>query len=196
MTPPVLSSRDALAPIFQLQDRTDVRLKIGDAGDLLSSAGAIFSLDERYRYLVWRIWNPDLPFWAFGMLNPSTADHLALDPTVTRCKARAVEGGAGGLLVWNLFAYRATDPKDMKAADDPVGPLNDLAIRTGVDAAAVNVAGWGAHGSHLNREFHVREMLARHGARLHAIDFTAQNLPRHPLYLSFDLKPQPWEFWL
>lgn len=191
MTAPVLSSSEALPVILSSFPVTDILVR---RGATQSEAGAIFSPCETFRYLLWRMWDPSLPFCSFGMLNPSTADHMKLDPTITRCKARAVDGGAGGLLVWNLFAYRATDPKVMKAADDPVGPLNDLAIRVAVDASAVNVAGWGAHGLHLKREFHVRKMLADHDAQLHAIAFTAAGLPRHPLYLSSDLGPRPWPY--
>lgn len=189
-----MNSRLALEPIRDMPRIADVRLAIGATDDLIAQGGAIFSPCERYRYLLWRIWNPALPFWSFGMLNPSTADHMKLDPTITRCQKRAAEGGAGGLIVWNLFAFRATDPKNMKAEKDPIGPENDLAIKLGVEAAVLNVAGWGSHGDHREREFAVRHKLKDQGADLHAIDFTAKGLPRHPLYLSFDLKPQPWNY--
>ena len=156
--------------------------------------GAAFSPAERYRYLLWRVWNPDAPLWSFGMLNPSTADHLQTDPTITRCQARALAGGAGGLLVWNLFAFRATDPRDMKAAGDPVGPANDAAIVAGTAYAAMNVAGWGARGGHLSRDRRVRTLLYRESVELHALAFTAAGQPRHPLYLPASLEPQPWDY--
>ena len=190
-----MNCREALEPIRDMPRIADVRLSIGATHDLIAQGGAVFSPCERYRYLLWRIWNPALPFWSFGMLNPSTADHMKLDPTITRCHKRAQSGGAGGLIVWNLFAYRATDPKDMKAAADPVGPENDQAIKLGIEAAVLNVAGWGSHGDHRVREHSVRAMLGRDQVQLHALAFTATGLPRHPLYLSFDLQPQPWKFW-
>lgn len=169
----------------------DVRVAAG----LDEGAGAAFSTCERYRYLLWRVWNPALPFWAFGMLNPSTADHLKLDPTITRCCKRAMAGGAGGLIVWNLFAWRATDPADMKRAADPVGRLNNLAMARAVQASALTIAGWGAHGSHLGRDAEVRRLLAMAGEPLHALAFTADGRPRHPLYLASHLKPEPWAYW-
>ena len=165
------------------------------ASGLDTGAGAAFSPCERYRYALWRVWNPDAPFWTFGMLNPSTADHLKLDPTLTRCAVRAAAGGAGGMIVWNLFAWRATDPRDMKRACDPVGEANDTIIRQLAGLAAVNVAGWGAHGTHREREHRVRAMLAADGVALHALAFTNAGQPRHPLYLGNDLKPERWAYW-
>jgi hypothetical protein len=71
-----MNCREALEPIRDMPRIADVRLAIGATHDLIAQGGAIFSPCERYRYLLWRIWNPALPFWSFGMLNPSTADQL------------------------------------------------------------------------------------------------------------------------
>jgi hypothetical protein len=58
----------------------------------------------------------------FIMLNPSTATEVQNDPTVERCERRARALGFGAFRVLNIFAWRATDPRDMRAAADPVGP--------------------------------------------------------------------------
>lgn len=157
-------------------------------------SGALFSPCGRWRYLLWRVWDEALPLWSFGMLNPSTADHEKLDPTVKRCQSRAQTGGAGGFVVWNLFAWRDTEPAAMKQAADPVGPANDLAIRCAVEASATNIAAWGVHGTHREREHKVRAMLGSEGFPLHALDFTKDGHPRHPLYLPSALQPLPWDY--
>ncbi|MXO91856.1 DUF1643 domain-containing protein [Pontixanthobacter aquaemixtae] len=157
-------------------------------------AGAVFSKCSKYRYLLWRIWDPKGPLWSFGMLNPSTADHLELDPTITRCRNRAETGGAGGLLIWNLFAYRATFPADLKAAKEPIGSENDAAIFKACAASDIVIAGWGAHGSHRNRDHDLRGKLAKANVELHALAFTKYGLPRHPLYLSYQLRPEKWVY--
>lgn len=180
----------ALRAFLSLADRRDLfrvdrGIKLGD--------GAALSPCWRYRYLLWRIWEPSLPIWSFGMLNPSTADHLQLDPTVTRCCSRAKAGGAGGLVVWNLFAWRDTKPEAMKAALAPVGVGNDLAIRLAVQNSELNIAGWGAHGSHRSRDLQVLAMLKAMKTPLHVLAFTDRGQPRHPLYLRNSVQPQPWD---
>jgi len=86
-----------------------------------SEAGARFSRCRRWRTLLWRRWDQALPVANFLMLNPSTADEVQLDPSCTRAHRYAERWGFGGLIVTNLFAWRATDPDEMKAAGDPVG---------------------------------------------------------------------------
>ncbi|MEH6402829.1 MAG: DUF1643 domain-containing protein, partial [Sneathiella sp.] len=84
-------------------------------------SGAEFSDCNKYRYSLWRRWDAG-PTVSFLMLNPSTADGSSNDPTVERCHRRAVAMGFGALEVINIFGFRATDPKDLKKAKDPVGP--------------------------------------------------------------------------
>jgi hypothetical protein len=86
------------------------------------------------------------------MLNPSTADASQDDPTIRRCIGFARQWGCGRLVVLNLFAFRATDPADLKRAADPVGPENRAWFdRTLVDdlVGGPVVCGWGVHGAHL-----------------------------------------------
>ncbi len=104
------------------------------------------------------------------------------------------DGGSGGMIVWNLFAWRATDPRDMKRAADPVGSANDATIRRLAKLAAVNIAGWGAHGDHLGRDKAVRAILAAEGVTLHALGFTKDGHPRHPLYLPKAAEPRVWAY--
>lgn len=99
-----------------------------DSSDLFGGTGAEavqrdahLSPCRRYRYALWRRWG-DGPHAMFIGLNPSTADETADDPTIRRCIAFARAWGYGALCMANLFAYRATQPADMLAQDDPVGP--------------------------------------------------------------------------
>ena len=106
-------------------------------------SGAIFSDCRRYRYALWRIWEPSLPPCLFVMLNPSTADEAKNDPTIERCERRASAMGYGGLYVSNIFAFRSTDPAALYIEEDPVGPENDEYIMNGVREAALVICGWG-----------------------------------------------------
>jgi hypothetical protein len=124
---------------------------------------ARFSADQVYRYNLTRIWDGSRGALVVIGLNPSTADATTDDPTIRRCIGFAKRERLGGLVMLNLFAFRATDPKRMRCADDPVGPDNDHAIREAVAAnrrlGSVFVAAWGAHGSHLRRDAKVHAMI-------------------------------------
>ena len=83
-----------------------------------------------------RRWDRAGPVANFLMLNPSTADEVKLDPTCSRARGYAERWGYGALVVTNVFAWRATDPAQLKAARDPVGPANDRAILRAAREAA------------------------------------------------------------
>jgi len=139
-----------------------------------------------YRYELWRIWSM-LPAVMFIMLNPSTADGSKDDATIRKCMAYARRWGYGSLCVANLFAYRATDPRDMKAAEDPVGPDNDETLRSLAAGAGLIVAAWGAHGSYQGRDAVVLAMLPK----VWCLHQTKSGAPGHPLYLPGDATPKP-----
>ena len=53
---------------------------------------------------------------------PSTATEKVYDPTLLRCKKRAIFSCVYQFRVCNLFAYRATKPKELQKVTDPIGP--------------------------------------------------------------------------
>lgn len=154
---------------------------------------AQFSKCGRYRYWLFREWNFHGDWCAFIMLNPSTATATEDDPTIRRCIGFARAWGFGAVEIVNLFAWRATDPADLKKATDPVGELTDRAILAGADIRKLVVAAWGVHGAHMGRDEQVREMLGEEGIVLHHLGLTKDGHPKHPLYLRGDTKPQEWE---
>uniref|UniRef100_UPI0035ADD7BD DUF1643 domain-containing protein n=1 Tax=Paenirhodobacter enshiensis TaxID=1105367 RepID=UPI0035ADD7BD len=157
---------------------------------------AVYSDDERYRYLLTRTWDAAGPRALFVMLNPSTATEVQNDPTVERCERRARTLGFGAFRVTNIFAWRATDPKDMRAQPDPVGPENDRAILDSVDWAAGPgakiVCAWGSHGAHLDRGRHVEALLRGTGRELFHLGLTKAGAPKHPLYIGYERQPELW----
>ena len=66
--------------------------------------GARFSIDRRYRYALWRVWDHDENLYNFLLLNPSSADEVTNDPTIERCERRARRWGFGSMIVTNFFA--------------------------------------------------------------------------------------------
>ena len=106
-------------------------IQVGDAG-----TGAVFSPCRTYRYRWWRRWESG-PSMLWVMLNPSTADERIFDPTVTRCRNFTCAFGYAALEIVNLFAFRATQPRELFAVPDPVGPCNDAAIDQAVERNAL-----------------------------------------------------------
>lgn len=119
-------------------------------------------------------------------LNPSTADEMNDDPTIRRCIRFAQNWGFGRYLMTNLFAYRATDPKVMKAYPEPIGPENDKVLVEQASQAKLVIASWGVHGVFNNRAALVLKMLPP----VHCLGITKDGFPKHPLYLKGDSKPE------
>ncbi|NOD66520.1 MULTISPECIES: DUF1643 domain-containing protein [unclassified Ruegeria] len=159
-------------------------------GDAPSTA--IYSDCEKYRYSLTRVWDPKGQKALFVMLNPSTATEAVNDPTVERCERRARALGFGAFQVTNIFAWRDTDPRKMRAATDPVGPENDRAILDGVDWADRVIAAWGTHGAHLDRGPAVEQLLRQTGQPLFHLGLTKDGHPKHPLYIAYTQQPEQW----
>jgi hypothetical protein len=159
----------------------------GDAASV-----AVYSDCEAYRYDLTRIWDASGQKALFVMLNPSTATEYQNDPTVERCERRARALGFGAFRVTNIFAYRATDPKVMRAVADPVDPENDAAIAAGALWADRIICAWGSHGAHRNRGAAVERLLQGAGKPLWHLGLTQGGAPKHPLYIGYDRQPEIW----
>ena len=118
-------------------------------------------------------------------LNPSTADEVEDDPTLIRCMNFAKSWGYGGVCMTNLFAYRATDPNDMKAAADPVGASNNRWLTKLAREAGIVVAAWGNDGDYMDRASKIKNKIPD----LYCLKMNKSGEPAHPLYLRAELKP-------
>lgn len=149
----------------------------------------VFSPDRVHRYTLWREFDlANHDFVQFIGLNPSTADEVQDDPTVRRCIDFAKRWGYGALCMTNLFAFRATDPRVMKAASDPIGPENDAWLARIATGAGTVVAAWGNHGEFMGRDKAVAALLPR----LACLGVTSKGFPRHPLYVRSTTPPQAY----
>ena len=158
------------------------------------TGSALISPCGRYRYRLTRNWGEGTVAM-FVMLNPSTADADDDDPTIRRCIGFAQSWGCGGLCVVNLYALRATDPRDLWKVDaaQRVGPDNDVHLRlVASGAASVGgplVAAWGANAKP-SRVAWVREFPGMD--RLSHLGLTRGGQPKHPLYLRADTALTRW----
>lgn len=161
--------------------------------DLRAPTGAIFSECRTYRYALWRRWGEGAAALFIG-LNPSTADEARDDPTIRRCIRFARDWGHDAVVVVNLFAYRATDPRNLIGLADPIGPDNDLALAQCHDVAAITVAAWGVNGRLNDRADAVMRWLDPIGKPLHCLGTTKDGHPRHPLYVPANRQPSVYRY--
>ncbi len=159
----------------------------GDAASV-----AIYSPCEKYRYALTRVWDAVGGKVSFVMLNPSTATEVQNDPTVERCERRARALGYGAFRVTNIFAWRDTDPKQMRRAADPVGPENDVAIAEACLWADRVVCAWGTHGAYLERGPAVEALVRETGVTPYHLGLSKDGHPKHPLYIGYAVQPQVW----
>jgi hypothetical protein len=164
--------------------------RLPEGGD----GGAVISTDRRYRYNLWRTWDDTLPVCGWVMLNPSTADETKLDPTLRRVRDYCCRWGFGGFVVRNLFALRATDPRELVKAADRVGPENDAWLHSLTVEVDRVVVGWGTGRyprlGKPERWAQVAAILSP--ARPVCLSLAKDGQPCHPLYQRADAEPFTW----
>jgi hypothetical protein len=146
-------------------------------------------------------------------LNPSTATHLATDPTVRKLEKLARAMGLDRLDMTNLDPFRSTDPQGLiahraEAYQDVVVAkvrrdafsANESIIQWLACRAELVLCAWGKQSSPKALATHVEQLasgivsvLGRSGVKLHCLATTEDGTPRHPLYLKDELRPVPWE---
>jgi hypothetical protein len=147
-----------------------------------STKGAAFSRCRSYRYHLWRGWDPGARRMLLIMLNPSLADHLRDDHTITKSIAIARNLGCGRLDVGNLAAFRSPHPADLRHAADPVGPGNDRHLARMLADADLVICAWGANAGALpGRVQAVARIIKRAGVQPYALKLTNDGFPSHPL---------------
>lgn len=175
--------------------------------------GAVFSGCGKYRYALWRSCvslepdeqgNPPWPARSVGertlgwvMLNPSSAAEDD-DPTIRKCMGFAKRGSYDGIMVVNLFAFKATMPRELwKRRADIVGPDNNDAIRQALSGVDDVMYAWGATTGAasprlLKRSLEVSDIVLgmRPKIRTFTLGFTSAGFPRHPLYVPYTMEPR------
>jgi hypothetical protein len=163
----------------------------------IAGKSAVISDCGRFRYHLTRVWNALQPRLVFLMLNPSTADAEINDPTIRRCAGFALSHGYGGFEVVNLFAFRATFPKDLRLAGYPVGPENDTYLEAvasaAADAGAPVCLAYGANVEGLERPQIVLPLLRRTGVKLVCLQITRSGYPQHPVRLAGSCQLKPFD---
>ena len=158
-------------------------------------AVAVFDKEKTFRYALAHCFNEDCKPLMWVMLNPSTATQTDPDMTVTKCKGFteriAVREGeeSGGLVIVNLFAYRATNWRELRCCPDPVGPGNDEWIQRTLRSGQISkiVVAWGGKGRKFpERRDNVKRLLRGEGIPIFQLGESVKGEPRHPSRASYD----------
>lgn len=151
---------------------------------------ALFSPCKTWRYRLTRSWQGGRGGILWIMLNPSTADAVRVDPTVRRAITFSIIWGHAHACIGNVFALRATSPRHLYDHADPVGPDTDRHLAAMIGDAERIVLAWGNHALHAQRYAQILDLLRGHERRCCHLGLTKQGLPKHPLYLSGDTRPE------
>jgi hypothetical protein len=151
---------------------------------------------SNHRYTLRRGWLSGEGIVNFIMLNPSTADDVHDDATIRRCVGFAKRWGFGSLVVTNLCAYRATQPRDLHALilagkrAVAIGEGNTVHIEREAATAKMIVCAWGDNCDLVpHRALDVIQLLRR-DRDLYCIRRTAKGNPAHPVRERYTDKPE------
>lgn len=148
---------------------------------------ATFSECGRYRYELLR--ELERPLFVasrrvcFVMLNPSVGNGEEDDPTLRRCMGYAQAWGFDLMSVVNLFGWVSTDPRQLRQADDPIGPRNDEFLFAEAGRADRIVVAWGDKNPFPERSRLVTQSLRDANRVPFALGLSQAGNPRHPLMM-------------
>lgn len=158
---------------------------------------AVISDCGTFRYRLTRVWDAALPKLLFVMLNPSTADDQKNDPTVTKCIGFATRLGYGGVTIVNLFAFRATDPVNLRLGGYQTGPENNRYIREAMSTHRSVVFAWGSMKSMARAsamQIGTVRAIAKQYERTPMALRMSNGSPHHPLMLPYSCTAQMIDF--
>ena len=171
-------------------DKPKAYFKLGrvtpfENGGWIKEQSAVFSDDKKYRYQLYRMWEPSLDKVAFIMLNPSVANVTDDDPTTNRCIEFAKKFGYGGLYIVNLYAYVDTVKEHLRGLplEEARGPENIAHIENVL--SKVNCVVY-AYGTAIVEPGPEPEWLKAMVKEPYCLEKTKDGFPHHPGRLAAD----------
>ena len=153
--------------------------------------GAEFAESGTHRLLLYRVFDARKPVLPWIMLNPSTADDVTDDHTIRKCVAYTSRWGYGGIVVANLFTFRATSPGQMPASKAALNATEaDAVLDILATHAPVVACGWGINGDLHGRADRVIARISKHTS-LMCLGVNADGTPTHPAYQPGDAELWP-----
>lgn len=155
-------------------------------------AGAIFSSDRKYRYVLWRVIDSNKPMLMFVGLNPSKASENVNDNTIKKLIKITRNNGYGGFYMCNLFAWISTKPEVLLNKPEIIGQDNNNVLRYYYQVAEKTIFCWGAFKEAHKSGRAVDVIRILDGHKNHCLRKTKNGYPWHPLYCLDTQKIIPW----
>jgi hypothetical protein len=160
---------------------------------------AVTSLDDKYRYLLGRMWDTTKLLWVWNMMNPSTA-RVNDDPTIRKCCGFTTRGGGGGIIVINALPYSSSSPDDVatKAASGVDVEHYDLNVAAcefvlGREHGKC-VAAWGKMPKAMkSRAYRMQRWFCTHAKNIECLGKNEDGSPRHPLIFAYATPFVPYD---
>lgn len=132
-------------------------MSINNAGNTNAITGqintaAIFSRDNKHRYLLSKQWDATLPKAVILMIRAGNADLVRMDTTTMLCVSNAYDNSFGEINIVNLFSSIQSDPP----TSDKV---NDATIVKYCQEADKIIIAFGKGKEHIERKLEVLKML-------------------------------------
>ncbi len=156
--------------------------------ELFKLSGADFSPCRKYRYHLWRIWDEGKPHVMFIGLNPSTANEIKTDATISTVIRFAKSWGCGGVHMLNCFPLVSTDPAALIGTDTEGEMVNNLDF---IENVARNcqliIFAWGNF--QIVRSTGMDKHLSEMFPDAKVLQLNKNGSPHHPLRLRADIIP-------
>lgn len=129
---------------------------------------AVFSEDaeKMYRFYLKKVWDQTKPNIAFLLLNPSKADILKSDNTVTNITNFAIDNDYGSIAIVNLFPDRGTDKSCLSYRNSGYDQINDQYIEEALEEAKEFVIAWERGNTRVGRKRAVTKILKKYPEKL------------------------------
>lgn len=152
------------------------------------SSGCCMDEHHIHRYALWRNWENKKSKVLFIGLNPSRADEIFNDPTITRCINFAKAWGFGGMYFANLFSFRTPYPKILVQSlqnSQAHNTLTDYWLKQLISSSEKIICCWGSWKFTGDRSQQVLDFIKDP----YCLGVNKNGSPKHPLYLLDSTKP-------
>ena len=139
----------------------------------------IFSKDNKYRYMLTKVWDDKKPSAVLLGINPSKATELKGDNTATNAMNYFIDQGYGSMIIINLFAYMCTYTKDLKNRDKKYDKLNDKYIIKACNRSELILVAWGYEKKYVNKKNKTKILVKGYGKKVICFEDENGKKPQH-----------------